>query len=100
MMRVACRHAEVSPWRARIPLRVDAAEELATVEDRSVDAVLYVGALEHMLDKPRAVRQVHGVLKMGSEVFLCLTPNGDYCWDRHLAPRLGLDTRHLSTNRS
>ena len=44
-----------------------------------------------MLDKPRAVRQVHGVLRM-KVVFLCLTPNGDYCWDRHLAPRLGLDT--------
>ncbi len=98
MVRVACRHAETSPWRARISLRVDAAEELATVEDGSVDVVLCVGALEHMLDRPRAVRQVHRVLRVGG-VFLCLTPNGGYCWYRHLAPWLGLDTRHLSTDR-
>jgi 2-polyprenyl-3-methyl-5-hydroxy-6-metoxy-1,4-benzoquinol methylase len=98
MVRVACRHAEISPWRTRISLRVDAAEELATVKDRSVDVVLCVGALEHMLDKPRAVRQVHRVLRIGG-VFICLTPNGDYCWYRHLAPWLGLDTRHLSTDR-
>jgi 2-polyprenyl-6-hydroxyphenyl methylase/3-demethylubiquinone-9 3-methyltransferase len=30
---------------------------------------------------------------------VCLTPNGDYCWYRQLAPRLGLDTHHLSTDR-
>jgi len=98
MVRVACRHAEVSPWRAWISLRIDAAEESATVEDRSVDVVLCVVALEHMLDKARAVRQVHRVLRVGG-VFLCLTPNGGYCWYRHLAPRLGLDIRHLSTDR-
>jgi SAM-dependent methyltransferase len=98
MVRVACRHAETSPWRARISLRVDAAEELATVEDGSVDVVLCVGALEHMLDKPRAVRQVYRVLRVGG-VFICLTLNSGYCWYRHLAPRLGLDTRHLSTDR-
>ena len=98
MVRVACRHAERSASRARISLRVDAAEELATVEDVSVDVVLCVGALEHMLDKPRAMRQVHRVLRVGA-VFICLTPNGGYCWYRHLAPWLGLDTRHLSTDR-
>jgi len=38
------------------------------------------------------------VLRVGG-VFLCLTPNGGYCGYRHLAPRLGLDTRHLSTDR-
>jgi 2-polyprenyl-3-methyl-5-hydroxy-6-metoxy-1,4-benzoquinol methylase len=95
MVRVACRHAEISPWRTRISLRVDAAEELATVEDRSVDVVLCVGALEHMLDKPRAVLRV---LRIGG-VFICLTPNGGYYWYRHLAPWLGFDTRHLSTDR-
>jgi hypothetical protein len=31
-------------------------------------------------------------------MFVCLTPNGGYCWYRHLAPALGLDTRHLSTD--
>jgi 2-polyprenyl-6-hydroxyphenyl methylase/3-demethylubiquinone-9 3-methyltransferase len=51
-----------------------------------------------LLDKPRAVRLVHRVRRVGG-VFICLTPNGGYCWYRHLAPRLGLDTRHLSTDR-
>ena len=27
------------------------------------------------------------------------TPNGAYCWYRYLAPLLGRDTRHLSTDR-
>ena len=60
MVRVARRHAKVSPWRTRISLRVDAAEELATVEDGSVNVVLCVGALEHMLDKPLACARCTG----------------------------------------
>jgi 2-polyprenyl-6-hydroxyphenyl methylase/3-demethylubiquinone-9 3-methyltransferase len=51
-----------------------------------------------MLDKPRALAQVGRVLKAPGS-FVCLTPNGDYCWYRALAPRLGLQTRHLSTDR-
>jgi SAM-dependent methyltransferase len=98
MVRVAQSQAERSLWRDRISLRVDAAEELATIEDRSVDVVLCVGVLEHLLDRSRAVSQVHRVLRPGG-IFVCLTPNGGYCWYRHLAPILGLDTRHLSTDR-
>jgi ubiquinone/menaquinone biosynthesis C-methylase UbiE len=98
MVRVARRDAEASRWRDRIELRVDPAEELTTVQDGSVDVVLCVGALEHMLDKPRVLSQVRRVLTVGG-TFVCLTPNGDYCWYRRLAPVLGLDTRHLSTDR-
>ena len=98
MIRAARRSAEASPWRDRVELRVDPAEELATVADRSVDAALCVGALEHMLDRERVLRQVHRVLAPGG-TFVCLTPNGGYAWYRYLAPRLGLDTRHLSTDR-
>jgi 2-polyprenyl-6-hydroxyphenyl methylase/3-demethylubiquinone-9 3-methyltransferase len=98
MVRVARRHAERSPQSGRISLRVDAAEELATVDDDSIDAVLCVGTLEHILDKPLALSQVRRTLRVGG-VFVCLTPNGDYYWYRQLAPRLGLDTRHLSTDR-
>ncbi len=97
MIRVASRAAEGSPWRDRISLRVDMAEELATVQDRSVDVVLCVGALEHMWDQSRVVRQVRRVLRPGGR-FVCLAPNGGYCWYRRLAPRLGLATRHLSTD--
>jgi 2-polyprenyl-6-hydroxyphenyl methylase/3-demethylubiquinone-9 3-methyltransferase len=97
---VACaqRSADASPWGERIELRVDAAEALATISDASVDAVLCVGALEHMLDRPGALAQVRRVLRVGG-AFVCLTPNGDYCWYRALAPRLGVETRHLSTDR-
>jgi 2-polyprenyl-6-hydroxyphenyl methylase/3-demethylubiquinone-9 3-methyltransferase len=98
MLEGARRSAQASAWGDRIELRVDPAECLATVEDASVDAVLCVGALEHMLDKPGALAQVRRVVKVGGR-FVCLTPNGDYCWYRALAPRLGLDTRHLSTDR-
>jgi len=98
MVQVARRHAERSPWSGRISLRVDAAEELATVDDDSIDAALCIGTLEHILDKPLALSQVRRTLRVGG-VFVCLTPNGDYCWYRHLAPALGLDTRHLSTDR-
>jgi SAM-dependent methyltransferase len=98
MLEGARRSAQASAWADRIELRVDPAERLATVGDASVDAVLCVGALEHMLDKSGALAQVRRVLKVGGR-FVCLTPNGDYCWYRVLAPRLGLDTRHLSTDR-
>ena len=98
MVRIARRDAAASRWRDRLDVRVDPAEELATVADGSVDAVLCVGALEHMLDRPRVLAQVRRVLRDGGR-FVCLTPNGDYCWYRALAPRLGLDTRHLSTDR-
>jgi 2-polyprenyl-6-hydroxyphenyl methylase/3-demethylubiquinone-9 3-methyltransferase len=81
-----------------ISLRVDPAEELATVADASVDAVLCVGSLEHMPDKARVIGQVRRVLAPGGR-FVCLTPNGGYGWYRHLAPVLRRDVRHLSTDR-
>jgi ubiquinone/menaquinone biosynthesis C-methylase UbiE len=97
MVRIARRNAQSCRWRERIELRVDPAEKLATVADDSVDVVLCVGALEHMLDKSGVLSQVRRVLPVGG-AFVCLTPNGDYCWYRFLAPLLGLDTRHLSTD--
>jgi ubiquinone/menaquinone biosynthesis C-methylase UbiE len=98
MIRAAWQHVQASPHRDRIELRVDSAEELRTVDDDSVDVVLCVGAIEHMLDQARVVRQVARVLKHGG-VFIVLTPNGNYCWYTLLAPYLGISTRHLSTDR-
>jgi 2-polyprenyl-6-hydroxyphenyl methylase/3-demethylubiquinone-9 3-methyltransferase len=80
-----------------ITLRVDPAEELATVADASVEVVLCVGSLEHMPDKPRVLRQVRRVLTPGGRLVL-LTPNGGYTWYRHIAPLLGREVRHLSTD--
>lgn len=81
-----------------ISLAVDPAERLATVSDRTIDVVLCVGAFEHMIDKIRVLTQVRRVLKPGGS-FVCMTPNGDYLWYRRVAPFLGFDTRHLSTDR-
>lgn len=97
MVKVARRHAEWSPWRDRISIRVDPAEELATIDNSSIDVVLCVGAFEHMLEKDRVLRQVHRVLKP-TGMFISLTPHGGYCWYRHIAPALGIDVRHLSTD--
>jgi SAM-dependent methyltransferase len=82
----------------RISIRIDPAEKLCTVDDESVDAVVCVGTLEHIPDKESVAAQVRRVLTPGGR-FVCLTPNGGYCWYRHLAPMLGRDVRHLSTDR-
>ena len=97
MIRAARELVRMSPNRDRIELRVDSAEELSTVEDDSVDVVLCVGAIEHMLDRARVVRQVARVLTPAG-VFIVLTPNGDYWWYTLLAPCLGVPTHHLSTD--
>lgn len=97
MIEAACQLvAKVAPG-LDISLRVDPAEELSTVADASVDAVVCVGSLEHMPDKPRVLRQVRRVLAPGGRV-VCLTPNGGYAWYRHVAPLLRRDVRHLSTD--
>ncbi len=88
MVEAAWRRVHTSPYRDRIKLRVDPAEELRTIGDASVDVVLCVGALEHMLDRDQVVRQVSRVLKSGG-VFVLLTPNRRYCWYTLLAPLLG-----------
>ena len=82
-----------------IALRVDPAEELASIEDSAIDIVLCVGALEHMLDRALVVSQVTRVLRPGGK-FVLLTPQGGYCWYMLLAPALGIATRHLSTDGS
>jgi 2-polyprenyl-6-hydroxyphenyl methylase/3-demethylubiquinone-9 3-methyltransferase len=80
-----------------LTFRVDDAERLATVPSASVDKVICVGVLEHVLHPERALRQVARVLKPTGR-FVGLTLNGTYWWYR-LADRLGLPTRHLTTDR-
>jgi ubiquinone/menaquinone biosynthesis C-methylase UbiE len=98
MIRVATEAVAASPCKDRVSLRVDPAERLASVADASVDVVLCVGALEHMVDRPAVLRQARRVLRSGGR-FVCLTPNGGHWWYRWLAPLLRRDTRHLSTDR-
>ncbi len=65
--------------------------------DGSVDAAFMVGVLEHVLDQAAACRALARVLRPGG-VFACLTHDGGSLWHR-LAPRLGLEDRHLATDR-
>jgi hypothetical protein len=51
-----------------------------------------------MLEPHRVLAEVRRVFTPGG-AFVCLAPNGDYVWYTHLAPWLGLHTRHLSTDR-
>jgi 2-polyprenyl-6-hydroxyphenyl methylase/3-demethylubiquinone-9 3-methyltransferase len=98
MIAAADRIRQAHPARARIELAVDRAEELASVDDSSMDVVLCVGALEHMPDRPAVLRQVRRVLRRGG-AFICLTPNADWLWYAQVAPLLGIPTTHLSSDR-
>jgi 2-polyprenyl-6-hydroxyphenyl methylase/3-demethylubiquinone-9 3-methyltransferase len=98
MVEAGRRRVELARPGAGISIRVDPAEKLATIADRSVDAVVCVGVLEHIPDKESVVGQIRRVLTPGGR-FVCLTPNGGNCWYRHVAPILGQDVRHLSTDR-
>ncbi|MCI0654101.1 MAG: class I SAM-dependent methyltransferase [Methylococcaceae bacterium] len=82
----------------KITVAVDRAEHLATISDAAVDVVLCVGAFEHMTGQAAVLGQVRRVLKPRGS-FVCLTPNGDYVWYRRCAPLLGVETRHLSSDR-
>jgi len=92
--RLRLRHPDAE----RIRLSVAPAESLSSVDDAEADAVLCVGALEHMLDQRQALHEACRVLKPGG-VFVCLTPNADCVWYARFAPRLRLNTKHLSTDR-
>lgn len=86
------------PRGGRMRFATHAAERLSSVPDGAADAVLCVGAFEHMLDRRAVLREVARVLKPQG-VFVCLAPNGGCLWYTRLAPWLRLQTRHLSTDR-
>lgn len=81
----------------RSEARVAAAEDLDGIETESMDIVFTVGAIEHMPDKLQVLRSVSRVLKPGGR-FVCLTVNGRYLWQTLFGNRLGLGTRHISTD--
>jgi SAM-dependent methyltransferase len=87
-----------SAWKANLTFDVGNAEELNGIADESIDLAICIGAFEHMLDKRAVLASIYRVLKIGGR-FFCLTPNADYVWYRAIAPVLGFDTKHLSSDR-
>lgn len=98
MIEVAQQKLAASFCPSKLIFRVDNGEELATLADDSVDVAICTGAFEHMLDKRAVLANVYRVLRPAGR-FFCLTLNGGYIWYKRLAPLLGLETRHLSTDR-
>jgi SAM-dependent methyltransferase len=98
MIGVAQERLRGSPWQGKLTFLSDDGESLGTVAERSIDLALCVGALEHMLNKAAALANAHRILKDEGR-FFCLTVNGGHVWYRALAPLLGLETRHLSTDK-
>lgn len=82
---------------ASLSFHIDDAEHLSTIPDASVDVVICVGVLEHVLHPNRVFHQVRRVLKEEGR-FVALTLNGTYWWYR-LADRFRIPTRHLTTDR-
>jgi len=77
---------------------VDDAEVLATVSGESIDALVCIGAFEHMWDKGAVIASFRRVLRPGGQLFM-LTTNGEYWWYRWGGRLLGYETRHLSSDR-
>lgn len=87
-----------SPWQSKFTFLSDNGETLDALAEQSVDLVTCVGALEHMIDKASVLASAYRILKSRGR-FFCLTVHGKYLWYQTLAPLLGLETRHLSTDR-
>lgn len=79
-----------------LSFRVDDAEQLRSIPDGSVDVVICVGVLEHVLSPTRVFRSVRRVLRDGGR-FVALTLNGTYWWYR-FADQFRIPTRHLTSD--
>jgi ubiquinone/menaquinone biosynthesis C-methylase UbiE len=98
MIEIAQERRRDSEWQSKLTFLCDNGEKLCAVAEKSVDLVTCVGAFEHMLDKSAALVSAYRILKPGGR-FFCLTINGGYFWYQTLAPLLGLETKHLSTDK-
>jgi len=98
MIEVAQERLKASPWQGKLTFLSDDGEKLGTLAEHSIDLAMCVGALEHMLNKPVVLVNAYRTLKAPGR-FFCLTLNGGYFWYQALAPLLGLETKHLSTDR-
>ncbi len=80
-----------------LSFRVDDVEACDSLCDASADVVICTGVLEHVLRPESVFRQIRRVLRPGGR-FVVLTVNGSFWWYR-LADRIGLPTRHLSSDK-
>jgi 2-polyprenyl-6-hydroxyphenyl methylase/3-demethylubiquinone-9 3-methyltransferase len=98
MIEVARKNLESSPWADNLIFIIENGEALASVPESSIDLAICIGALEHIHQKESVLSAAHRVLKPQGR-FFCLTPHGGFLWYRAIAPLLGMQTRHLSTDR-
>ncbi|HVF91086.1 MAG TPA: methyltransferase domain-containing protein [Blastocatellia bacterium] len=98
MIEVAQERLRASPRQDNLTFLSDDGEKLAALAERSIDLAICVGALEHMLNKSGVLVNAYRTLKAPGR-FFCLTLNGGYFWYEALAPLLGLETKHLSTDK-
>jgi 2-polyprenyl-6-hydroxyphenyl methylase/3-demethylubiquinone-9 3-methyltransferase len=97
MIHEARARARASAFSDRIVFLEGNAEDLGCLKDSSAGLALAVGSFEHMVDKKSVLKNVFRVLRPGGR-FLCLSPNGGSLWYAWLAPRLKINTRHLSSD--
>jgi SAM-dependent methyltransferase len=98
MIEVAQERLRDSPWQGKLTFLSENGERLSTLAEDSIDLAMCVGALEHMLNKAAVMVNARRILKPRGR-FFCLTLNGGYLWYQVLAPLLGLETKHLSTDK-
>ncbi|MGA9770413.1 MAG: class I SAM-dependent methyltransferase [Blastocatellia bacterium] len=87
-----------SPWQNKLTFFSDNGEKLDSLVEQSIDLIICIGALEHMLDKASVLASAYRILKSRGR-FFCLTVHGEYFWYRTLAPLFKLETKHLSTDK-
>ena len=83
---------------AHLTFRVGDAQSATGVPSQSIELVICIGALEHMLDKRATLRNAYRALRGGGRFFL-LSPDPAFIWYTAIAPRFGFRTKHLSTDR-
>jgi 2-polyprenyl-6-hydroxyphenyl methylase/3-demethylubiquinone-9 3-methyltransferase len=98
MIELAQERLRDSTLQSKLTFLNENVEHLSVIDEQSVDLAICIGALEHMIDKVAVLEKINRALKPGGR-FFCLTLNGEYFWYQRLAPSLGLDIKHLSTDR-
>jgi ubiquinone/menaquinone biosynthesis C-methylase UbiE len=98
MVETARARAQQTDPDAHLAFRVDDAQSTSGVPAESIDLVICIGTLEHMVDKRAALTNAFRVLRDGGRFFL-LGPDPEFIWYTTIAPWLGFRTKYLSTDK-